>query len=290
MNSEPPRQRFWAPAFGLVALFGLLGPAVGGALAVPLAFAFAAPSNAEVVSNIGWVAAAIGHAFILIPAYVFGLGPAIGAGLVYALADSVARQQVRASAKTAALAAIGVELAKSNSGPAVDYLEEAEGLLVAIEDEDARVPLLQQISHGYGRLGDWNKARKLAEEIPLPPERIFTLCEITGALWNAGQTAAAKESFRDAQESVAQVTNQERAGALSDLAATLAQMGRTSEAVQFWEEAVSLAKYAAEPSKILYSICGIFISLDRRERAREVALLIENDARRRQALSLLAEK
>ena len=90
MNAEPRPQRFWGPALGLVALFGLMGPAVGGALAVPLAFAFTASSNAEVVSNIGWVAAAIGHAFILIPAYVFGLGPAIGAGLVYALADSAA--------------------------------------------------------------------------------------------------------------------------------------------------------------------------------------------------------
>jgi hypothetical protein len=93
MNAEPRPQRFWAPAFGLVALFGLLGPAVGGALAVPLAFAFTASSNAEVVSNIGWVAAAVGHAFILIPAYVFGFWPAIGAGLVYALADSAAPER-----------------------------------------------------------------------------------------------------------------------------------------------------------------------------------------------------
>ena len=59
----------------------------------PLAFAFAAPSSVDVVSNIGWVAAAIGHAFILIPAYLFGLGPAIGAGLVYALADSAAPER-----------------------------------------------------------------------------------------------------------------------------------------------------------------------------------------------------
>ena len=72
MSAEP---RFWAPALGLVALFGLLGPAVGGALAIPLAFFLAAPSDTSVVGNIGWVAAAIGHAFILIPAYVFGLGP-----------------------------------------------------------------------------------------------------------------------------------------------------------------------------------------------------------------------
>jgi hypothetical protein len=106
MNAEPPPKRFWAPAFGLVALFGLLGPAVGGALAIPLAFAFTASSNAEVVSNIGWVAAAIGHAFIFIPAYVFGLGPAIGAGLVYALADSAAPERAPRALIAAAIGGV----------------------------------------------------------------------------------------------------------------------------------------------------------------------------------------
>jgi len=106
MNAEPPPQRFWAPAFALVALFGLLGPAVGGALAVPLAFVLAAPSDTSVVSNIGWVAAAIGHAFILIPAYVFGLGPAIAAGLVYALADSAAPARAPRALIAAAIGAL----------------------------------------------------------------------------------------------------------------------------------------------------------------------------------------
>ncbi|MFZ0204700.1 MAG: hypothetical protein WAL59_00985 [Roseiarcus sp.] len=106
MKAEPPPRRFWAPALGLVTLFGLLGPAVGGALAIPLAFAFTASSNAEVVSNIGWVAAAIGHAFILIPAYVFGLGPALGAGLVYALADSAAPERAPRALIAAAIGAL----------------------------------------------------------------------------------------------------------------------------------------------------------------------------------------
>ena len=106
MNSQPSPQRFWAPALGLVALFGLLGPAVGGALAVPLAFVLAAPSDTSVVSNIGWVAAAIGHAFILIPAYIFGLGPAIAAGLVYALADSAAPARAPRALIAAAIGAL----------------------------------------------------------------------------------------------------------------------------------------------------------------------------------------
>jgi hypothetical protein len=105
-NAEPSPRRFWAPALGLVALFGLLGPAVGGAVAIPLAFAFAAPSNAEVVNNIGWVAAAIGHAVFLIPAYVVGLVPAIGAGLVYALADSAAPEHTPRALIAAAIGAL----------------------------------------------------------------------------------------------------------------------------------------------------------------------------------------
>ena len=106
MNADPPPPRFWPPALGLVALFGLLGPAVGGALAIPLAFAFAVPSSVDVVSNIGWVAAAIGHGFILIPAYLFGLGPAIGAGLVYALADSAAPERAPRALIAAAIGAL----------------------------------------------------------------------------------------------------------------------------------------------------------------------------------------
>jgi hypothetical protein len=106
VNSESTPPRFWAPALGIVALFGLLGPAVGGALAIPLAFVLAAPDNTEVVGNIGWVAAAIGHAFILIPAYLFGLGPAVGAGLVYALADSAAPERAPRALIAAAIGAL----------------------------------------------------------------------------------------------------------------------------------------------------------------------------------------
>ena len=58
------------------------------------------------MSNIGWVAAAIGHAFILIPAYLFGLGPAIGAGLVYALADSAAPERAPRALIAAAIGAL----------------------------------------------------------------------------------------------------------------------------------------------------------------------------------------
>jgi hypothetical protein len=106
VNADPPPPRFWAPAFGLAALFGLLGPAIGGALAIPLAFAFAAPTDVDIVSNIGWVAAAIGHAFVLIPAYLLGLGPAIGAGLVYALADSAAPERAPRALIAAAIGAL----------------------------------------------------------------------------------------------------------------------------------------------------------------------------------------
>lgn len=91
---------------GLVALFALLGPAVGGAIAIPLAFVLADPSSVEVVNNIGWVAAAIGHAFVLIPAYVFGFGPAVATGAVYALADSAAPERAPRTLIAAAIGAL----------------------------------------------------------------------------------------------------------------------------------------------------------------------------------------
>jgi hypothetical protein len=104
--TAPPTRRFWAPAFGLVALFGLLGPAIGGAVAIPLVFALETADAVSLANNIGWVAAAIGHAFVLVLAYVFGLGPAIGAGLVYAIADSAAPPRAPRSLLGAAIGAL----------------------------------------------------------------------------------------------------------------------------------------------------------------------------------------
>ena len=82
----PPRRGFFLPMLGLVALFTAMGPAVGGALFIPLAMIAEAQGQAAV--HIGWIAGLIGHAFALIPAYVLGLLPAAFTGLAYALYDA----------------------------------------------------------------------------------------------------------------------------------------------------------------------------------------------------------
>ncbi len=133
-RSLPPR--FWGPAFGLVALFALLGPAVGGAVAVPLAFALGATDATTVASNIGWVAAAIGHAIVLVPAYALGLGPAICAGLVYAIADSAAppgAPRVLIAAAIGALFAYALVFALVSLGGALLGMA-GEGLREALGD------------------------------------------------------------------------------------------------------------------------------------------------------------
>jgi len=80
------RRPFFLPAFGIVVLFALLGPAVGGAVFIPVAMALEA--GADAAPHIGWIAGLIGHAFALIPAYVLGFVPALLTGLCYALYDA----------------------------------------------------------------------------------------------------------------------------------------------------------------------------------------------------------
>ena len=84
--AAPPRRGFFLPTLGLVALFTALGPAVGGAVFIPLAMI--AETQTQAAVHIGWIAGLIGHAFALIPAYVLGLLPAAFTGLAYALYDA----------------------------------------------------------------------------------------------------------------------------------------------------------------------------------------------------------
>jgi hypothetical protein len=84
--AAPQPRGFFLPALGLVALFAALGPAIGGAVFIPLALFAEAQSQAAV--HIGWIAGLIGHAFALIPAYIVGFLPAAFTGLAYALYDA----------------------------------------------------------------------------------------------------------------------------------------------------------------------------------------------------------
>ncbi len=83
MTSARP---FFLPALGVVLVFAVLGPAIGGAVFIPLAMLLEAETQAAL--HIGWIAGLISHALALIPAYVLGLLPAAFTGLAYALYDA----------------------------------------------------------------------------------------------------------------------------------------------------------------------------------------------------------
>jgi hypothetical protein len=111
MNEAAPRRAFFLPALGLVLVFAALGPAVGGAVFIPLAMF--AEAETQTAAHIGWIAGLIGHAFALIPAYVLGLFPAALTGLGYALYDAWAparAPRALGAALIGALAAHGLYL------------------------------------------------------------------------------------------------------------------------------------------------------------------------------------
>jgi hypothetical protein len=108
VNGTPaPRSFFW-PATGLVALFAVLGPAIGGAVFIPLAML--AEAETQAAMHIGWIAGLIGHAFALIPAYALGLFPAAFTGLAYALYDAWAPRNYPRALAAAAIGAVFAQL------------------------------------------------------------------------------------------------------------------------------------------------------------------------------------
>ena len=115
-----PQRGFFGPALGLVVLFAALGPAVGGAAFVPLAVF--AEAETEAAEHIGWIAGLVGHAYVLIPAYIVGLPPAVLTGLAYALYDAwapMAAPRALGAALIGALFAHGLYLWLMRAGAAV---------------------------------------------------------------------------------------------------------------------------------------------------------------------------
>jgi len=100
----PPARPFFLPTIGLILLFAAFGPAIGGALFIPLAFLLETPAVADASMHIGWIAGLVGHALALIPAYIVGLGPAAATGFLFALYDAWAP---RRAPRALAAAAIG---------------------------------------------------------------------------------------------------------------------------------------------------------------------------------------
>jgi hypothetical protein len=84
---------FFIPMIGLVVLFAALGPAVGGALFIPLSIVFKMPVDAETIGLMVLTTALFGHVLGLIAAYIVGLGPAAATGFLYALWDAAAPER-----------------------------------------------------------------------------------------------------------------------------------------------------------------------------------------------------
>src|SRR6202142_3955544 len=80
----------FVPMIGIVLLFAAVGPAVGGALFIPLSIVFKTPTDLEAIGLMVLISTFFGHAIGLIAAYIVGVGPAAATGFLYALWDAVA--------------------------------------------------------------------------------------------------------------------------------------------------------------------------------------------------------
>jgi uncharacterized membrane protein YeaQ/YmgE (transglycosylase-associated protein family) len=84
---------FFVPMIGIVLLFAALGPAVGGALFIPLSIVFKTPTDLEAIGLMVLISTFFGHALGVIAAYIVGVGPAAATGFLYALWDAVAPER-----------------------------------------------------------------------------------------------------------------------------------------------------------------------------------------------------
>jgi hypothetical protein len=84
---------FFIPMIGIVLLFAALGPAIGGALFIPLSVVFKTPTDLEAIGLVVLLSTVFGHALGLIAAYIVGAGPAAATGFLYALWDAVAPER-----------------------------------------------------------------------------------------------------------------------------------------------------------------------------------------------------
>jgi hypothetical protein len=98
-----PSRRFFLPTIALVLLFAVFGPAIGGALFVPVALSLATPAAAHAAGPIGGIATLVGHTFAFVVAYFVGAAPAAATGFVYALWDAAAPASAPRSLAAAAI-------------------------------------------------------------------------------------------------------------------------------------------------------------------------------------------
>lgn len=205
-------------------------------------------------------------------------------------ADVLVRHHLHGAAEATALASIASEVARSNASQAAEYLQEASDILQEVQDPDDRVSLIQRLVDAHLNLNQNKRAWNIASQIHVPAERVYTLTKIAKRLWDRDDAEGAGEVLLNAWASAAETERNDRADALDDIARTLAHMKRESDAVSTWEEALTFVNESLDPPKLLLIICKGLASVGHRERAREVALTIQNEARRAQALALIEEQ
>ncbi len=149
--TEPARP-FFIPMLGIVALFAALGPAIGGALFIPLSVVFKPTITPDTIALLVLIAALFGHAIGLIAAYVVGVGPAAATGFLYALWDAAAPARwprALVAALIGGLIAYGVALRLAPLGASVEMTVEANLGTPAFEWIDAASPGRIGVSLGH---------------------------------------------------------------------------------------------------------------------------------------------
>ena len=136
-GAPDPRPRpFFIPMFGIVALFAALGPAVGGAMFIPLSIVFKPTITPDTIALLVLIAALFGHAIGLIAAYVVGIGPAAATGFLYALWDAAAPERwprALVAALIGGLVAYGLALRLAPLGASVEMAVDANAGSSAVE-------------------------------------------------------------------------------------------------------------------------------------------------------------
>jgi hypothetical protein len=140
--SEPARP-FFIPMIGIVALFAALGPAVGGAMFIPLSVVFKPSVTPDTIAALVLIAALFGHVVGLVAVYIVGIGPAAATGFLYALWDAAAPERwprALVAALIGGLVAYGLALRLAPLGASVEMAVDANGGSSAAEWIDAASP------------------------------------------------------------------------------------------------------------------------------------------------------
>ncbi len=140
--TEPPRP-FFVPMMGIIALFAALGPAIGGAMFIPLSVVFKPTITPDTIALLVLIAALFGHAIGLIAAYAVGVGPAAATGFLYALWDAAAPARwprALVAALIGGLIAYGLALRLAPLGASVEMTVESSARAPAAEWIDAASP------------------------------------------------------------------------------------------------------------------------------------------------------